>query len=116
MFVFWKELVAVIELGIRLSWNWLYEIITQQKVARMISETKHLLVHCDNDFRQTKPIDNLPTCLSPANIRFELLSVQGVGSVSGRSSQDSRIVGRIKRCITKMVSFIVMLLFLYITR
>jgi len=73
------------------------------------------LARCDNDFRQRKPINNTAACLSPAILSSEFPSIQGVGSVGGRTSQDPWIVDRMKRRITTMLLIISTLSFLYTT-
>jgi len=52
------------------------------------------------------PINNPAAGLSPATLTSEFPSIQEVGSVGGRTSQDSRSIDRMKRCITTMLLII----------
>ena len=70
------------------------------------------LAHCDNDFCQRKPISHLAAQLL-AILSFEFSSIQVVGSVGGRRSQDPRIINRIIRHITTMHLVLLTLSFLY---
>jgi len=73
------------------------------------------VAHCDNDFRCRKLISNPGACMSPAIRCCEFPSIQGVGSVGGRTSQDPGIVNRMKRRITTMLWLISTLSFPYTT-
>ena len=52
-------------------------------------------------------------CLWPAILSCEFLSIQGVASVGGGTSQDPWIVDKINRCITTMLLIISKLSFIY---
>jgi len=74
-----------------------------------------VLAHCVNEFLERKPINNPAACFSPAIPSSEFSSIKGVGSVGGGTSQDPRIVDRIKRHTTMMLSIISTLSLLYST-
>jgi hypothetical protein len=76
---------------------------------------ERFLARCDNDFRQKKPINNPAASLSPAIFSSEFPSIQGVGSAGDGTSQDPKIVDRIKRRIPTMLLIISTPSFLYTT-
>ena len=59
---------------------------------------------CNKDFWHRKPINNTAARLSPAILSSKFPSTQGVGSMGGRRRKGPRIIDRIKRCITTIVS------------
>jgi len=60
---------------------------------------KYFLAHCENDFLQSKPINNPAAWLLPGIPCSESPSIQQDGSVGDWTSQDHKIINRIKRCI-----------------
>jgi len=95
--VFGEGRVATIELSVSLSYIGYFGIFAQQISAQMISEMWTIFTCCDNDFPEGRPINNPAACLSPAILRSESPSIQGVGSMAGGTSQDPRIADRIQQ-------------------
>jgi hypothetical protein len=83
------------------------------RYSEWLMKWERFLARCDYNFPQRKPINNSAACLSPAILRSEFLSIQGVGSVGGTTIQDPWIVDRIKRRIITMLLIIWTLSFLY---
>jgi len=108
-----KGIVAVTQLHEWLSCNWLFSILSQRNLTRMMSEMQMLLACCDTDFHQMKPINYPTACWTSAIVSSEFLSIEGFGSVGGGRSHDSRFIDRIKRRNTTMLLIISMLSFFY---
>jgi len=75
----------------------------------------HIFAHLDDDSRQRQPSNNPAAGLSPAILSFEFPSIQGVGSMGGRTNQYCRIILRIQRCTMTLLIIISTLSFLYTT-
>jgi len=65
-----------------------------------------ILARCDDDLCERKEINNPAAWLSPAILSSQFPSIQGIWSVGGDRSNAARIVDRINRCITTMLSII----------